>query len=98
LIFEHLTGAGVVELEPALEPLEKDLAGGLYNALDETGDAYRFCVALADVCRRQGVQFRFGTTIASIEVRSGAVAAIQGEGKRWVADRYLIETDSAYAI
>jgi D-amino-acid dehydrogenase len=92
--FRKLSPAETVELEPALAPIEAQLAGALHYEVDETGDAYRFCVALADCARALGVDFRFDTPVTSLETRAGRVAAAVSNGLRFEADRYVIAAGS----
>jgi D-amino-acid dehydrogenase len=81
-------------LEPSLAPIERDLAGALHFPSDESGDAHRFCASLANSARELGVEFRYGTSISSIDVRSGAVAALVTDRERVVADRYVVAAGS----
>jgi len=83
-----------IELEPALAPIANALAGGIHYGVDETGDAYRFCVALAEHARRHGVEFRFRTEVTSLETRSGAVTAVVCNQERFSADRYIVAAAS----
>jgi len=94
LSFRRLSTKETVELEPALAPIADQLRGALHYEGDETGDAYRFCVALTDTARRQGVEFRFGTEVSSLEVRSNRVMAAVSEREWFVADRYVVATGS----
>jgi D-amino-acid dehydrogenase len=64
----------------------------LYDS-DETGDAYRYCVALAERAQAAGVEFKFGTE-ASIEMHSGKVAAVVSGGRRYTADHYVVAAGS----
>lgn len=56
-----------VEQEPALSQGRLPIFGGLYAAEDESGDAHKFTVRLAELCMRAGVQFRFGCRIEKME-------------------------------
>jgi D-amino-acid dehydrogenase len=98
LSFRKLSRDETVELEPALAPIAHELMGAIHYGADETGNAYRFCVALAEHARQQGVEFRFGTEVSSLEVRSGrVVAAVDGSGSRLeclVGDRYVVAAGS----
>lgn len=94
LTWQRLTGDEIVAREPALAPIGRQLAGGIHYPLDETGNAYEFCVALAEQARRGGVEFRFGTPVTGIEVRQGKVAAVLSGGTRFTADRYIISAGS----
>src|SRR5690606_30864148 len=70
------------------------IKGAIHYERDETGDALRFCEALADHAAREGVEFRFGTEIRGLEVRSNRVSAVPTEGERFVADRIVVAAGS----
>lgn len=89
-----LTPDEIVSMEPALAPIGRQLAGGIHYPVDETGNAYKFCVGLADHARRGGVEFRFRTPVTGIEVRQGAIAAVLSGGTRFTADRYVLAAGS----
>ena len=90
ITYRRLTADEVVELEPTLAPVGGQLAGGIHYPMDEIGNAYKFCVALADHARGSGVDFRFRTPVTGIEVRAGNVAAVSSGGERFTADRYIM--------
>jgi D-amino-acid dehydrogenase len=90
----RLSPSECVELEPGLAPIADQLTGAIHYDSDETGDAYRFCVALADCARQLGVQFRFRTEVSSLEVSSGQVTAVVTGAVRIVADRYIVAAGS----
>jgi D-amino-acid dehydrogenase len=94
LQFRRLSREETIELEPALAPIADQLTGGIHYETDETGDAYRFCEALAEKARGKGVNFHFGTKVSSLEVESGRVAAVVSDRKRFVADRYVVAAGS----
>ncbi len=94
LTYRQLTPEQMVALEPALAPIGKQLAGGIHYPVDETGNAYKFCVGLAEHARRAGVEFRYRTPVTGIEVRHGNVAAVVSGGTRFTADRYIVAAGS----
>jgi D-amino-acid dehydrogenase len=94
LTYRRLSADEIVAMEPALGPLSGQLAGGIHYPLDEIGNAYKFCVALADHARRAGVDFRFQTPVTGIELRQGSVAAVLSRGKRLTAERYIMAAGS----
>jgi D-amino-acid dehydrogenase len=59
-----------VAIEPALASAKHQLAGGIFTATDETGDAHTFTVELAKRAAAAGVQFRWSTTVNPL-VRNG---------------------------
>jgi len=68
---EAIDAARAVALEPALAPIAAQLAGGLYFPGDESGDAFKFCEALAAILRADGVSFRFDTVATGIRRAPG---------------------------
>jgi D-amino-acid dehydrogenase len=72
-----LGAAGVVQVEPAFAASRSKIAGGLYCPNDESGDAHKFTVALAERCKAQfGVAFRFGTTVTGFQASGDHVDSI----------------------
>lgn len=94
LTHRRLTTHELVALEPALEPIGGQLAGGIHYPVDEIGNAYKFCVGLADHARRAGVEFRFRTPVTGIEVRQGNATAVLSGDERFTADRYIVAAGS----
>lgn len=71
-----LTRDEAVALEPALAPVAAQLAGGLHHLGDESGDAYRFCLALTARLEARGVVFRWGTLVRNLRVEGLAVRGL----------------------
>jgi D-amino-acid dehydrogenase len=94
LTYRRLTGAEVVAMEPALAPIGGQLAGAIYYPEDEIGNAYKFCVGLADHARRAGVDFRFRTPVTGIETRQGKITAVRSGGQEFTADSYIVAAGS----
>jgi D-amino-acid dehydrogenase len=69
--------AACVDLEPALAQCRDKLAGGIYAAGDESGDAHRFTVELARLAALRGVQFRFGLRIESLAAEGDAIRHVR---------------------
>jgi D-amino-acid dehydrogenase len=76
-------------LEPALR--QSEVAGGIYTAEDESGDAHAFTVELARLCREKGVAFKTGVNVESIRAAGDRVEGIRPEGK---ADAYVVALGS----
>lgn len=94
LTFRSLSRKETVELEPALTPIESELAGAIHYPIDEAGDPHRFCQALTEHARQQGVEFRFRTEVSALDVHDGQVTAVMGGAERFVADRYIVAAGS----
>ena len=52
-----------VAIEPALAQCRDQLAGGIFTATDESGDAQRFTAELARMAAERGVTFAWDTEI-----------------------------------
>jgi D-amino-acid dehydrogenase len=59
-----------VAIEPALAQCRDHLAGGIFTATDESGDAQRFTSELSRLARERGVTFEWDTEIQAL-VRAG---------------------------
>jgi D-amino-acid dehydrogenase len=79
-----------VEVEPALEPVASGIAGGIYSPDDETGDCLKFTQALAEICKRLGVRFMFGTTIEGFVGERGTVSGVRAGGRTIAAERVIL--------
>ena len=61
----------VVDIEPALKPIERNLAGGTFTPEDASGDAHLFSERLAERAHQAGVDFRYDTEVCERWSRSG---------------------------
>ncbi|GJH13540.1 D-amino acid dehydrogenase [Caballeronia novacaledonica] len=78
---EILTGAGldrhavtpeeIASIEPTLRGAFR---GGFFTPSDSTGDIHKFTRGLADACARRGVEFRYDTSVTSIDEQAGRLA------------------------
>ncbi|MCB1906926.1 MAG: D-amino acid dehydrogenase [Rhodocyclaceae bacterium] len=76
---ELLDRAGCERVEPALAADPDELAGALYAADDESGDARQFVQELVGNARDAGVRFSFDTTVSALRIDDGRAAGA------WVA-------------
>ncbi|HNY45630.1 MAG TPA: D-amino acid dehydrogenase [Casimicrobium sp.] len=68
--------AEAVRIEPALAHTAPTLAGAIYAPNDESGDAYKFTIAMAEKAAAMGVEFRYNTTIKRIDRAGGEVSGV----------------------
>jgi D-amino-acid dehydrogenase len=92
--FQLLDRAGYQQYEPALGRVQEKFVGGLRLPGDETGDCYKFTVALAEAARSLGARFRFGVRIRSLQTAGGDVAGIETDSGVERADAYLVALGS----
>ena len=90
-----------VEIEPALRASRSILVGGDYTAADESGDALKFTQNLAELCRVQGVDFRFATAIERLQEKNGRLEGVavrsspdDGYAEMLQADAYVMALGS----
>jgi len=87
-----------VAIEPALEACRTRLAGGIYTASDESGDAYRFTVELARLAATRGVAFRWRTSVGGLDVAGHTVEGVRCIGEHGAetirADAYVVAMGS----
>lgn len=96
----HTLGADeAIAIEPALAPVRHLLVGADYMAADESGDAHRFTAALAAHCAARGVDFRFGTTVASLNREGGRLRSLTDlQGRVETADAFVLAAGSYSAL
>jgi D-amino-acid dehydrogenase len=90
---ELKTAAECLALEPALKNSREPVLGGLYDPHDESGDAFKFTSALAELVRARGVRFQMGT-VQAIEGSGDRIEAVQVSGERVRADAYVVSLGS----
>ena len=97
-----LSVAEAVAIEPALAHTAPTLAGAIFAPNDESGDAYKFTVALVERAAAMGVEFLYNTTIERIERGQDGVTGVvvapssssAGGGKTLTADSYVVALGS----
>lgn len=90
LAYERWSTAELLEHEPALLPNAGRLAGAIYYPDDETGDTCLFTRQLGAYCRAQGVSIRTGTTVRSLELAAGRIAAVMTDTDRFKPDLVVL--------
>jgi len=88
-----------VAIEPALAQCRDRLAGGIFTATDESGDAQAFTTRLAERCAARGVRFLFGHTIDRLHTGGDAMAGVRvhdadGRLHTLTADAYVMALGS----
>ena len=88
-----------VVIEPALAQCRDRLAGGIFTATDESGDAQAFTTRLAERCAARGVRFLFAHTIDRLHTDGDAMAGVRvhdadGRLHTLTADAYVMALGS----
>jgi D-amino-acid dehydrogenase len=67
----------LITVEPALRHSQVPFAGAIHDTSDATGDPQRFALALAETCRRLGVQFHLATAVTELATDGSSVTALR---------------------
>jgi len=67
----------LLALEPALTGARDQFVGGDYTQDDESGDCYRFTIALAQHAQQAGVDFHFNTQVSRLICGNGRMQAVE---------------------
>ena len=92
--YNLLDAAAVTALEPALNPIAHELAGGIHFPDDVAGDAYQFCCALQAQCAAAGVEFKFGAQVERVVVTAGRCSGVVVAGESIAADAVVLAAAS----
>lgn len=92
--YEVLDQAGCISREPALGHVKDKLVGGLRLPGDETGDCFKFTSALAEECKKLGVEFKFDTEIEGLISDDTNIVGVKTKQGTFTADRYLMALGS----
>jgi len=86
----ELSRGSLLALEPGLQPIEDQLAGGIHYPGDETGDAHLFCVVLANALGERGVELRFNTEVLGFETTDRTILGARTAHEIVRGDRYVV--------
>ncbi|MEM7426833.1 MAG: D-amino acid dehydrogenase [Pseudomonadota bacterium] len=87
---EELDADDAVAKEPALEGFRDKIAGALYSANDESGDARKFSQELGKLLEERGVTFHWNTEIEGVKTEGDAVSAVTTSKGEMSADIYVM--------
>jgi D-amino-acid dehydrogenase len=89
----------LASFEPALAHMKGRFAGAIHTPHDESGDARKFTVALAESCKKRGVVFQLGAAITRIERKDDRIIGVETDpegpnGGRVQGDAYVLALGS----
>jgi D-amino-acid dehydrogenase len=79
-----------VALEPALAPIESRIVGSQYYPGDETGDARRYCDALAARLTARGCALRYNVSVDGFTTRGAEITGARTSVGNISADVYVL--------
>jgi len=92
--YQLLDRAGYLLYEPALADVKEKFIGALRLPGDETGDCFKFTVALAEKAKALGVKFRFDEDIQALERDGEHIRGVRTASGMLTADRYVLALGS----
>ena len=98
---EHVldSKAKVLQQEPTLAGANKEIIGGIYSDIDESGDIYLFTKHLAEFCEKHlGVTFHYDTNIAWMREDKGEISRVETSKGHFTADSYVMALGSYSAV
>lgn len=84
----------LIALEPAFAAARDKLVGAVHTPGDESGDARKFTLGLAERAQALGVTFRFGETIERIDVQGKRVTQVVTDKGTVTGDQYVLALGS----
>ncbi len=89
-----LDADGVRALEPAYDSSPDKIIGGIYTEADESGDAFKFSQELAKYTTGQGVEFRYGEIIKSLNKAGAKITSVTTDKGTIEADTFIMSMGS----
>lgn len=83
-----------LRIEPALTDTQEPIIGGFHCPDDETGDAHTFSLALSEICRSMGVEFRLDTSVAGFATAEDSILGVETTVGTMRADVYVVAMGS----
>lgn len=74
---EVLDRAALIALEPGLSEMGDRLAGGLRSHIDSVGDCHLFTGRTGDWLSREGIDFRYETSVTGFTRKNGRISAVE---------------------
>lgn len=89
----------VYALEPAFQYTDRVIVGGMHADMDQTGDPYLFCNALAKHCiEKYGVKFEFGVSVKEIHSEGNRISRVDTDKGAVTADGFVMAMGSYSAL
>lgn len=94
-IMDPIDRAACLQKEPTLQYAERNIVGGVFCSVDESGDCGLFTENLAKIAAKEfGVKFSYNTTIEKLEVNKGKITAVVTDKGRVSSDAYIVALGS----
>jgi D-amino-acid dehydrogenase len=95
LRYQVFDAAQTVAHEPSLATIQDQIAGSVLYPDDESGDAHKFTVALADAATEAGVNFEWNSPVTSLIDRGGDIIGVRTEKEELEVDAVILASGQA---
>jgi len=92
--YKVLDVEGCIAAEPGLAASRGAFVGGLLLPHDETGDCFKFTIALAAKAAEAGVTFQYGVAITALESDGERISAVRTDRGTITADSFVVAMGS----
>ncbi len=87
--YQKLSFDDLLQHEPNISHLRGVIVGAVRDQIDDTGDAYKFCVGLENKLKEMGVEFRYNTTIENLERDGSKIKSVVTDQGNIQADAFI---------
>ena len=87
---EGIDMSRTAELEPAIAPVVEKFAGDVHCSYDRSGNSAKLGLALVELMKDMGVDFRWRTTVTGLSAAGGRIAAALTDRGEIAGDAYIM--------
>jgi D-amino-acid dehydrogenase len=87
--YEILDFEELLQHEPNLKHMKDVIIGAIRDPIDETADAYKFCLGLENKLKEMGAEFHYNTTITDFNTSGNKITSIITDKETIIADKYV---------
>lgn len=88
--YQVLSFDEMLQYEPNIRHLRKAVVGAIRDPLDDTADAYKFCIGLEKKLKEMGVEFHYDTNITDIRKENKHIDAVVTDKGEFKSDMFVM--------
>lgn len=96
--YQVLNPQETLEQEPSLIDIAGEIYGAVRNPLDETADAYEYCVGLSKQLKKMGVKLSYNTEIVNFKKENNKIKALETNDVDIESDLFILCTGAESPI
>ena len=89
-----LNADDVIGKEPALSEIHNAIVGGIFFPDDESGDAYKYCLALTKLAKDNGVRFMYDTAVNNLIAKGKQIMMLDSSAGSIEGDIFIMAAGS----